>query len=147
MAKKKSLYSVHPSITRGYDKETTPEAYLADAERYVEVMFAGGKAGLRPVYDELLRLAFSLGGDVTASPCKTMVPIYRKHVIAQLKPSARTRLDLGFALGGRPAEGRLIDTGGFAKKDRITHRIPIASPADIDAEVQRWLKAAYELDR
>jgi hypothetical protein len=146
MAKKQSLYSVHPSITRGYDKETTPEAYLAAAEQYVEEMFAGGKAGLRPLYDELLRVALSLGGDVTASPCKTMVPIYRKHVIAQLKPSTRTRLDLGFALGGRRAEGRLIDTGGFAKKDRITHRIPIESSADIDEEVQRWLNTAYELD-
>jgi len=146
MAKTKSLYSVHPSITRGYDKVTTPEEYLAAAEQYVEEMFAGGKAGLRPLYAELLRLAFSLGADVTASPCKTMVPIYRKHVIAQLKPSTRTRLDLGIALGGLPAEGRLIDTGGFAKKDRITHRIPLTSSADVDEEVKGWLKRAYELD-
>jgi len=44
------------------------------------------------------------------------------------------------------ATGRLIDTGGYAKKDRITHRIPITSAADIDDEVQRWLKAAYGRD-
>jgi hypothetical protein len=48
-------------------------------------------------------------------------------VIAQIKPATRTRIDLGFALGSREAEGRLIDTGGYAKKDRITHRIPISS--------------------
>jgi hypothetical protein len=42
--------------------------------------------------------------------------------------------------------GKLIDTGGFAKKDRITHRIPIASLAEIDDEVKEWLKKAYELD-
>ncbi|HKI04408.1 MAG TPA: hypothetical protein VKK31_20690 [Thermoanaerobaculia bacterium] len=42
--------------------------------------------------------------------------------------------------------GRLLDTGGFAKKDRITHRIPIASLAEIDAEVHRWLTVAYEMD-
>jgi hypothetical protein len=42
--------------------------------------------------------------------------------------------------------GRLIDTGGFAKKDRITHRIPLESPADIDDEVKRWLKVAYDRD-
>ena len=42
--------------------------------------------------------------------------------------------------------GKLIDTGGFAKKDRITHRIPIVSLAEIDDEVRKWLKKAYELD-
>jgi hypothetical protein len=41
---------------------------------------------------------------------------------------------------------RLIDTGGFAKKDRITYRIPLSSTGEIDAEVERWLKTAYELD-
>ncbi|HWQ34938.1 MAG TPA: DUF5655 domain-containing protein [Blastocatellia bacterium] len=45
-----------------------------------------------------------------------------------------------------PATGRLIDPDGFAKKDRITHRIPITSLAEIDAEVRRWLRFAYECD-
>ena len=36
--------------------------------------------------------------------------------------------------------------GRFAKKDRITHRIPISSKADIDKEVERWLKVAYDED-
>jgi hypothetical protein len=40
----------------------------------------------------------------------------------------------------------LIDTGGFAKKDRITHRIPITSLGDIDDEVKHWLQVAYERD-
>jgi hypothetical protein len=42
--------------------------------------------------------------------------------------------------------GGLIDTGGYAKKDRITHRIPLASVADIDDEVKRRLNAAYDMD-
>jgi hypothetical protein len=50
-------------------------------------------------------------------------------------------------LGARPAEGRLIDTGGFAKKDRITHRIPISSLTEIDDEVKHWLRMAFEEDR
>jgi hypothetical protein len=44
------------------------------------------------------------------------------------------------------ATGRLIDTGGFAKGDRISHRIPITKPEDIDDEVKRWLKIAYDRD-
>jgi hypothetical protein len=123
-----------------------PELYLQAAEGYVEEMFSGGKAGLRPLYDALLQLGFSMGKDVKACPCKTIVPLYRKHVFAQIKPSTRTRIDFGFALKDTEATGRLIDTGGFAKKDRISHRIPITSLKDINAEVERWLKRAYEMD-
>lgn len=123
-----------------------PEAYLRAAEGYVEKMFAGPKSSLRPIYDALLKLGLALGKDVKACPCQTIVPLHRKHVFAQIKPTTQTRIDLGFALKDLKATGRLIDTGGFAKKDRITHRIPITSLADIDDEVKRWLKHAYELD-
>ncbi len=133
------------SVGKGTE-EDTPEVYLQTAERYVEEMFSGAKSVLRPLYDELLRFCLNFAPDVKACPGKTIVPLYRQHVIAQLKPTTRTRLDFGFALGGMKAEGRLIDTGGFAKKDRITHRLEIKKPADIDAEVERWFKRAYELD-
>jgi hypothetical protein len=123
-----------------------PDQYLAAAERYVEEMFGGSKAALRPMYDGLLTLGFSMGKDVKACPCKTIVPLYRRHVFAQIKPTTRTRIDLGLALGNTKAPKRLIDTGGFKKKDRITHRIEITAPGDIDGEVTRWMKSAYELD-
>ncbi len=123
-----------------------PEAYLRAAEGYVEKMFAGPKESLRPIYEALLRLGLMIGKDVKACPCQTIVPFYRKHVFAQIKPTTQTRIDLGFALKDMEATGRLIDTGGFARKDRITHRIAITSLADIDDEVQRWLRHAYELD-
>ncbi len=124
----------------------SPEAYLKAAEKYVNAMFRGPYSPLRPLYDELLRLGFSLGEDVKACPCKTMVPLYRNHVFAQIKPATRTRVDLGFALGARKGASRLIETGGYAKKDRITHRIGIESLDQIDAEVKRWLKVAYNED-
>lgn len=131
-------------------EEDTPEGYLQQAEIYVEEMFAGAKAGLRPIYDELLKIGLKISKDVKACPCKTIVPLYRNHVFAQLKPATRTRLDLGFALGSMKVPAhlseRMIDTGGFEKKDRITHRIPISSLEEIDDEVKHWLKVAYDLD-
>jgi hypothetical protein len=123
-----------------------PDTYLKAAAGYVETMFAGGKAHLLPTYDALLRLGLSIGKDVKACPCQTIVPLYRNHVFAQIKPTTRTRIDFGLALGDTPAKGRLIDTGGFAKKDRITHRFEITSLKEIDTEVKRWLKVAYERD-
>jgi hypothetical protein len=58
-----------------------------------------------------------------------------------------TRIDLGLALKNTKVPKRLIDTGGFAKKDRITHRVEITSMKDIDADVKKWLTIAYEMDR
>jgi hypothetical protein len=136
---------VERAAGRGKD-DFDPQAYLKAAPGYVDAMYAGGKAGLRPLHDELIELGRSMGPDVKVCPCETIVPLYRNHVFAQIKPSTRTRIDFGFALGDTKATGRLIDTGGFAKKDRITHRIPITAPEDIDAEVRKWLKVAYDRD-
>jgi len=130
----------------GKGENGDPDTYLETAERYVEDMFRGPKAALRPIYEALLACGLSLGTDVKACPCKTIVPLYRTHVFAQIKPTTRTRIDLGLALRDTKAPARLIDTGGFKKGDRITHRIEIAALSDIDADVMRWLKQAYAMD-
>jgi hypothetical protein len=126
----------------------TPDAYLKAAVGYVEQQYAGPKEKLRPIYEELLELGKSIGADVKACPCKTIVPLYRTHVFAQIKPTTNTRIDLGFALAAYKGKlpKRVIDTGGLAKKDRITHRMEIKSGSDVDGEVKKWLKTAYELD-
>ena len=133
------------SVGKG-EEASDPDLYLQQAERDVDKMFSGGKAGLRPLYDKLLKLGLKTGKEAKACPCQTIVPLYRNHVFAQIKPTTQTRIDMGFALGDMKAKGRLIDTGGFAKKDRITHRIPISSLDDIDDEVKHWLKVAYDRD-
>lgn len=116
-----------------------------DPDAYVEEMFQG-KEQLRPLYDRLLKFGLGLGADVKACPCQTIVPLYREHVFAQLKPTTKTRLDLGLCLRNIETPERLIDTGGQTKGDRITHRIPIAALEEIDEEVEYWFRWAYEVD-
>ena len=132
----------------GKGEDDSPEAYLKSAAKYVEEQYAGPKEKLRSIFDELLKLGRSMGDDVKVCPCKTIVPLYRQHVFAQIKPTTNSRVNLGFALthykGKLPQ--RLIDTGGLVKKDRITHRIELTSVSQIDAEVKKWLKTAYDLD-
>ena len=127
-------------------EEDSAEGYLKTAEGWVEAQYSDARAEMRPLYEQLLQLGFALGRDVKACPCKTMVPLYRKHVFAQIKPAANTRIDLGLALGNLKTPRRLIDTGGYEKKDRITRRIEIKAKADIDDEVKGWLRKAYEMD-
>jgi hypothetical protein len=126
-------------------EDADPDAYLRAAEEYVKAQYAD-RANLRPVFDELLALGLKIGKDSRACPCKTIVPLYRNHVFAQIKPTTLKRIDLGLSLGNMKTPKRLIDTGGFEKKDRITRRIPISSVDEIDDEVKHWLKVAYDLD-
>ncbi|HEY7783283.1 MAG TPA: DUF5655 domain-containing protein [Pyrinomonadaceae bacterium] len=128
------------------EKPGDADSYIETAEGYVEAMFSGPKAKLLPIYQQLLKLGLGIGKEAKACPCQTIVPLYRNHVFAQIKPTTQRRIDMGFALGDMKASGRLIDTGGFAKKDRITHRIPITSLEEIDDEVKHWMKVAYERD-
>jgi hypothetical protein len=134
---------------QGKNRQTTDgEVYLKAAAGYVENMYQDAKSALRPIHDALVDLVCSMGEDIKICPCTTIVPLYRNHVIAQIKPATRTRIDFGLALKGaeKKAPKRLIDTGGLKKGDRITHRFPIASVTEIDAEVRDWVKVAYDLD-
>ncbi|MBX9737522.1 MAG: hypothetical protein K2X32_11405 [Phycisphaerales bacterium] len=139
---------------RSIGKNTESEdaaVYVRHCPAMVDAMYAGAKGALRPVHDWLVEVGRGLGPDVKVCPCKTIVPLYRTHVFAQIKPATRKRIDLGLALGDpklikAPSAKRLIETVGFAKKDRITHRIAITTAADVDAEVVKWMRAAYERD-
>jgi len=133
----------------GHAFDDSPEGYLAAAPGYVAGQYAGRKAPLRPLFETIVKLARSLGPDVRICPCETIVPFYRNHVFAEVKPLV-SRLDLGLALGD-PAtvddsSGRLKDTGGFRQKDRITHKVELASATDLDPALLAWLRQAYERD-
>ncbi len=130
--------------------DDTEAGYLRAAEGYVERQYAGKKAALRPLYERLLAAGLAVGPEAKACPCQTFVPLFRHHVFAQLKPSTASRIDVGLALGDpahvKGARTRLVDTGGFAKKDRITHRLEVTKPSDVDGMLKRWLTVAYERD-
>ncbi|MBC8107648.1 MAG: hypothetical protein H7Z14_13740 [Anaerolineae bacterium] len=87
----------------------------------------------------------TIGDDVKACPCQTMVPLYRENVFAQIKPTANTRIDLALFLRGAKPSKSVMPTGGEQKGDRITHRIAIESVDQINGDVRKWMKAAYEL--
>jgi hypothetical protein len=133
----------------GHAFDDTPEGYLAAASGYVDAQYGGKKAVLRPLFERAVALVRGLGADVRVCPCETIVPFYRNHVFAEVKPFA-SRLDLGLALGDPAAVkdpgGRLKNTGGFAKKDRITHKMEITCEADLELALV-WLRRAYVRDK
>jgi hypothetical protein len=126
--------------------DETPDKYLAAAPKYVEKMYSGPRRRLRELHDKIIEISRSLGDDVRICPCKTIVPLYRRHVFAEINPASPSQIDLGFALLDEPFTARLVDTSRPAKKNRITHKVAICKISDIDLQVRRWLKQSYELD-
>ncbi len=111
----------------------------ADEDELVTGLFAGPKAGLRPIYDRLLEITSGFGPDVEVAPKKTMVMLRRSKGFACFTPSSAKRAELGIALRGDPPTDRLRESKGMT-----SHAVWVEDPAAIDDEVIGWLRAAYE---
>jgi len=110
-------------------------------------MFSGKKEHLRPIYDALLKLGLGIGKKPKPVLPNDIVPLYPpSRVCANQTDDPNAPWNLGLSLGSMKTPKRLIDTGVMPKKNRITHRVEITSTKEIDDEVKRWLKVAYDRD-
>ena len=69
--------------------------------------------------------------------------VARPKQFAIVRPSTRTRVDVGLRLPGVAPGERLLEAGSFGSGS-ITHRVALATPGDVDAELEDWLRAAYD---
>jgi hypothetical protein len=122
-----------------------PSAPAATPADLVNAQYAGAKSALRPIYDLLAKEIEGLG-EAVLDPRQTYVSVIRRRQIAVIQASTKTRVDLGLALAGVAPDGKLQLAKSSLGSDRITHRVALGSPDDVDAEVIRWLRAAYEAD-
>ena len=104
--------------------------------------YGGAKAELKPIYDRLIAAVGKLGKDVEVSPKKTYVSLRRSKQFALIQPSTRTRVDLGLNLKGVDPSGCLEASGSF--NSMVSHRVRLTSAKDVDAQLKKWLKQAYE---
>jgi hypothetical protein len=123
-------------------KHATRAAAPPPADDPVAPLFAGGKQGLRPLYDAVLAAAKALGDDVEVAPKKANVSLRRRKQFALVQPSTATRLDLGLILRDKPPAGRLEAAGSF--NAMFTHRVRLAGLGDLDEALLGWLREAYE---
>ncbi|MCB0554473.1 MAG: DUF4287 domain-containing protein [Phaeodactylibacter sp.] len=100
------------------------------------------KDALRPLYDKLAETAKGFGADLEIAPKKAYVSLRRSKQFAIIQPSTKTRLDLGLNLKGVEPEGRLEAAGSW--NAMCSHRIRLANPEDVDTQVLKWLKMAYD---
>ena len=106
---------------------------------------APAAAGLAPplqdVYARLLKEAVSLGSDVEQAPKKGYVSLRRRKQFAMVQPGAKW-VNLGLVLAKDKPAGRLESAAKW--NALFTHRVRIATTAEIHDRLESWLRKAYE---
>jgi hypothetical protein len=114
----------------------------ASGDELVDAMFAGEKAALRPMYEQIVSAAAKFGADMEVSPKKTYVSLRRSKQFALIQPTTKTRLDVGINLKGVAPAGRLEASGSF--NAMVSHRVRVEKAGDVDKALLGWLKDAYD---
>ena len=122
-----------------------PDARPPSDAELLGAQFKGDKAALRPVYDRLVRELRKLGADVNVGVRKTQTTFARKHSFAIAKAPTTARIDLGLRLPGVKPTQRLQVTTAFS--DNATHCVRLTTPKEVDDQLKKWLKAAYDARR
>lgn len=142
----KHLKTEH-GMTHGYanlvaHRHLAAGAPAAGDDDLVATQYAGPKAGLKPIYDALVKAVTKFGKDVELAPKKAYVSLRRSKQFGCIQPSTKTRVDVGLNLKGKAPAGRLEESGSFSAM--VTHRVRVESIGDVDAELLGWLREAYD---
>jgi hypothetical protein len=112
----------------------------ASAVDPVDELYAGRPAEVRAIHDrvwaEIQRL-----GVFEVSPKKGYLSLRRRIQFAMVKPAAK-HVDLALVLPGEPVTERLESSATF--NALFTHRVRVRSVAEVDPELEGWLRQAYD---
>jgi len=108
----------------------------------IDAQYGKGKEGLRLIYNALVKEIMKFGKDVELAPKKTYVSLRRTKQFGLIQPSTKTRLDIGINNKGKDTTDRLEASGSF--NAMVSHRVRIIDTNQVDTELIKWLKEAYE---
>lgn len=111
-------------------------------DELVSAQYAGAKAGLEPIYQAIADRVTEFGDDVDLSPKKTYVSLRRGKQFGIVKPSTKTRVDVGINLKGVEPTDRL--TPGKSFGGMVSHQVAVTDVADVDDQLIGWLFEAYD---
>jgi predicted transport protein len=112
-------------------------------EQLVDTQYAGPKAALRPIYEQVLAHVRTLGDDIRIETRQSYVAFARAKQFALVQPSTKTRVDLGLVLPNVEPSGRLVASSNFGSGS-INRRVALATAVEVDGEIEGWLWQAYE---
>ena len=110
------------------------------SDQVLDEIYAGPKAALRPIHDKLMKAIVKFG-EFEIAPKKGYVSLRRKKQFAMLGPATNTRFELGLNIKESLSDERLtvVPPPGMCQ-----YKVKIADVKEVDAEVIRWAKQAYD---
>jgi predicted transport protein len=118
------------------------EAQSSSTDDKVAKVFSGQKAAWRSAFDALVTKLETLGEDIQLAPTETYVSLLRGDKKIGIVQPSKERLDIGIKLKGVEPTARLEVAGSW--NSMVTHRVRLADSSQIDGELLKWLKQAYE---
>jgi len=113
-------------------------------DSYVEAMYAGPKAAMRPLHDAVVALALGMGEDCEAQGRATYTPVVRRRQFVAVAPGPRGTLRVGLRYQDDPPEDeRLSPAKGFAQATHWLHLDAQADDNDVRS-LEPLLRAAYD---
>jgi hypothetical protein len=127
-------------VLRNTDPEQAGAAQVATPDDVVNALYAGAKAGLRPIHDRLMAEIAQLG-TLEIAPKKGYLSLRRKKQFAMIGPATNTRVEVGLNMKGVDATTRLAEmpSGGMCN-----YKVKVTDVAEVDDELIAWIKRAYE---
>jgi hypothetical protein len=121
-------------------KEAAAERTGSAGADPLETIYSGNKAGLRPLHDHVIAAIDRLG-PYEKAPKKAYVSLRRKKQFATVGPATKEQIEIGLNARELPSSPRLkvLPVGGMCQ-----FAVRICGKSEVDAEVVRWLQAAYE---
>ena len=104
--------------------------------------FTGKEPDTRKIYDRLLKASGAFG-PFTEDPKKTSIHLVNRTAFAGVA-TRKSTIVLTIKSDRKLASPR-IHKSEQTSASRFHHEVKLTSPAEIDAELTGWLKAAYEL--
>lgn len=111
------------------------------AEDAVAKQYAGERATLRPLFDQLAKIIQHLGPDVEVSARQTYVAFTRGKQFALIRPT-HERVEVVMKMLNAPMDVRLEPALGVGSGS-MTHRVAITTSEEIDKQLIGWLQDAY----
>lgn len=103
-------------------------------------LYAGPKAALRPIHDQLLAEIRKFG-DFEEAPKKTYVSYRRKKQFAMIGPATNTRVEVGLNMKGVQATDRLQE---LPPGQMCNYKVKLTDAKDVDAELVAWVRTAFD---
>lgn len=135
----------YPQMLLVMERFGYPDYLRATADELIDGQYAD-RLQLRPILDAILALLSGVG-EVEVQARKTYVALLTpRRTFGAVQPTTRKRVDLGLRLApDQPPEGRLERAPNFGQSS-VTHKIGLLSADEVDDEVERWLRVAYEFN-